>query len=264
MKRRAISPAALTAVGQPLAGRLFAGRIFFDGAEHAVIDAGREFEAEAQWWNLPGPRLNVRVAKSYFDGRVNTQGMAEAGSSIAKKILGMTIRAPSDWHLPSIEQLQVMRANLLQLTDWGKHWPADGAGGPAQAFAPQEYWDSTQKPTAGSSRCLHMLPWCVPDTNWSSKCKGIRPVRTLLISQETFVHALSTDAPVTEAVLRGLANQVAVATVLERFVNEDTGKLYGRTEALIAELAALAAGTVVTDQRNNQNLTHQASNHSVD
>lgn len=242
MKRRAISPATLPAVGQPLAGGFFAGRIFFDGAEHAVIDAGREFETEAQWWDLPGPRLNVRGAKSYFDGRANTQAMAEAGSSIAKKILGMTIRGHRDWHLPSIEQLQVMRANLLQLPDWGKHWPADGAGGPAQAFALREYWSSTQKPTAGSSWCLHMLPWCVPDTNWSSKCKGIRPVRTLLISQEAFVHAPSNDSPATEVDLRGLANQAAVATVLERFVNEDAGKFYGRTEALVAELAALAGG----------------------
>ncbi|MNP76969.1 hypothetical protein D3C76_1743050 [compost metagenome] len=87
-----------------------------------------------------------------------------------------------------------------------------------------------------------MLPWCVPDTNWVSKCKGIRPVRTLLISQDAFVHAPSTDTPLTEADLRGLANQQAVATVLERFVNEDAGKFYGRTEALVAELAELAGG----------------------
>jgi hypothetical protein len=47
---------------------------------------------------------------------------------------------------------------------------------------------------------------------------------------------------VASADLRGLANQQAVATVLERFVNEDAGKFYGRTEALVAELAALAGG----------------------
>lgn len=242
MKRRAINPTALPAVGQPLAGGFYAGRIFFDGAEHAIIDAGREFEVLAQWWDLPGPRLNVRGAKSYHDGLANTVAMAEAGSAIAKKVLGMTIRGHRGWHLPSIEQLQVMRVNLLQLPDWGKHWPADGAGGPAQAFALREYWSSTQKPTAGSSWCLHMLPWCVPDTNWASKCKGIRPVRTLLISQDAFVHAPSTDATLPTADLRGLANQQAVATVLERFVNEDAGKFYGRTDALVAELAALAGG----------------------
>ncbi|WP_099431222.1 hypothetical protein [Pseudomonas mosselii] len=246
MKITTINAGALPTIGQPLGGGFFAGRIFFDCAEHAIIDAGREFETLAQWWDLPGPRLNVRGAKSYFDGMANTQAMAEAGSSIARKILGMTIRGHRGWHLPSIEQLQVMRANLLQLPDWDKHWPADGAGGPAQAFALREYWSSTQKPTAGSSWCLHMLPWCVPDTNWSSKTKGIRPVRTLLINQEAGVGVQSTDAPTTKADLRGLANQAAVATVLERFVNEDGGKFYGRTETLVAELVALAGRTDVS------------------
>ncbi|USS54887.1 hypothetical protein [Pseudomonas kermanshahensis] len=243
MKRRAISPAALPAVGQPLGGGFFAGRIYFDGAEHALIDSGREFEVAAQWWEQPGPRVTVRGAASFYDGMANTQAMAEAGSAVARKVLAMTIRGQRGWHLPSIEQLQIMKANLLQLPDWDRYWAADRAGGPAQAFTRAEYWSSTQN-AAGSSWCLHMLPWCVPTTNWATKCKGIRPVRTLLISQGAFVHAPSTDSPLVEADLRGLANQQAVATVLERFVNEDAGKFYGRTEALVAELAALAGGGV--------------------
>ncbi|UBM27148.1 DUF1566 domain-containing protein [Pseudomonas sp. p1(2021b)] len=245
MKRRAINPAALPAIGQPLGGGFFAGRIFFGGAEHALIDAGREFEAVAQWWEQPGPRVNVRGALSFHDGMTNTRAMAEAGSAIARKVLGMTIRGQGGWHLPSIEQLQVMRANLLQLPDWEKYWPASRSGGPAQAFTHMEYWSSTQN-SAGSSWCLHMRPWCTPTTNWASKSKGIRPVRTLLISQEAFVHPAATDAKgpenFPEADLRGLANEQAVATVLERFVNEDAGKFYGRTDALVAELAALAGG----------------------
>ncbi|MFV3285403.1 hypothetical protein ACNFCI_15320 [Pseudomonas sp. NY15356] len=240
-KRRSINPAALPAAGQPLAGGFYAGRLFFDGAEHAVIDAGREFEAVAQWWEQPGPRVNVRGALSFHDGLANTRAMAEAGSAIARKVLGMTIRGQRGWHLPSIEELQVMRANLLQLPDWDRYYSSCRAGGPAQAFTHMEYWSSTQN-SAGSSWCLHMLPWCTPTTNWASKCKGIRPVRTLLISQESFVHAPSTDAVLPAVDLRGLANQQAVATVLERFVNEDTGKFYGRTDALVAELAALAGG----------------------
>lgn len=105
--------------------------------------------------------------------------------------------------------------------------------------------------------------WCVPTTNWATKCKGIRPVRTHLISQDAFLHAPSTDAVFPKAYLCGLANQQAVATVLERFVNEDAGRFYGRTEVLLAELAALAT-TDVTDRRDNPNLPRQASNHSVD
>ncbi|WP_145186025.1 hypothetical protein [Pseudomonas sp. URMO17WK12:I11] len=240
-KRRSINPAALPAVGQPLGGGFYAGRIFFDGAEHAVIDAGREFETIAQWWDQPGPRVTVRGAASFHDGYANTLAMAEAGSAIARKVLAMTIRGQRGWHLPSIEQLQVMRANLLQLPDWGRYWDNLRSGGPAQAFTYADYWGSTQN-ASGSSWCLHMLPWCTPTTNWATKSKGIRPVRTLLISQDAYVHAPSTDTPTTEDNLRGLANEVAVATVLERFVNEDAGKFYGRTEALVAELAALAGG----------------------
>lgn len=240
MKRREISSAALPAVGQPLGGGFFAGRIYFNGAEHAIIDAGREFETLAQWWEQPGPRITVRGARSFHDGHANTLAMAEAGSAIARKVLDMTIRGQRGWHLPSIEQLQVMRANLLQLPDWDRYWPVDRAGGPAQAFAHAEYWTSTQN-SSGSSWCLHMLPWCTPTTNWATKCKGIRPVRTLLISQDTYEHSPSTDADLRAADLRGLANQQAVANVLERFVNEDAGKFYGRADHLVAELATLAA-----------------------
>lgn len=242
IKRRAINPAALPAVGQPLSGGFFAGRIFFDGAEHAVIDAGREFEVAAHWWQEEGPRPRIRGATSRFDGMANTQAMAAEGSAIARKVLGMNIRGTWGWHIPSIEELQVLRCNLLQLPDWGRQGLGQNKEA-AQAFVcAHDYWTSSQKENAATAWYLHMLPWCVPDTNWVSKCKGIRPVRTLLISQEAFVHAPSTDTPLTEADLRGLANQQAVATVLERFVNEDAGKFYGRTEALVAELAELAGG----------------------
>lgn len=242
IKRQAISPAALPAIGQPFAGGFYAGRLFFGGIEHALIDAGREFEQPAQWWDRAGPRLNIRASKSYHDGLANTRAMAEAGSAVAQKVLAMTIRGHRGWHIPAIEELQVMRANLLQLEPWGKHLPADGAGGPAQAFALREYWSSTQKSSAGSAWCLHMLPWCTPDTNWTSKEKAVRPVSTLPIKSGAFVHAPSTDAPKTETDLRGLANQAAVASVIERFVNEDSGKFYGRADALVAELAAIAGG----------------------
>lgn len=242
IKRRTINPAALPAVGQPLGGGFFAGRIFFDGAEHAVIDAGREFEVAAHWWQEEGPRPRIRGATSRYDGMGNTQAMAAEGCAIASKVLGMNIRGTWGWHIPSIEELQVLRCNLLQLPDWGRSGYGQDKCAP-QAFAcSHDYWSSSQKANAATAWCLHMLPWCVPDTNWVSKCKGVRPVRTLLISQEAFTHAPSTDVPMTEADLRGLANQQAVATVLERFVNEDAGRFYGRADALVAELAALAGG----------------------
>lgn len=47
---------------------------------------------------------------------------------------------------------------------------------------------------------------------------------------------------VTDADQRGLANHEAIASTIERFLNEAAGKFYGRTDALVAELAAIAGG----------------------
>lgn len=240
MKRRTINPSALPAIGQPFAGGFYAGRLFFNGAEHAVIDAGRDFECSAHWWQEQGPRPRIRGATSRFDGMANTLAMAAEGSAIAQKVLSMNIRGTWGWHIPSIEELQVLRSNLLQLPAWGRdgHYQDRSA---AQAFVcDHDYWSSSQKENAATAWCISMYPWSIPDTNWVSKSKGIRPVRTLLITDEAFIHAPSTDSPQTEADLRCLANQAAVASVVERFVNEDAGKFYGRTDELVAELAALA------------------------
>ncbi len=118
MKRRQISPAALPAIGQPFAGGFYAGRIYFDGAEFALIDAGQEFETSAHWWDHEGPRPRIRGATHRFDGMANTLAMSAEGSTIATKVLGMNIRGTWGWHIPSIEELQVVRSNLLQLPDW--------------------------------------------------------------------------------------------------------------------------------------------------
>lgn len=50
------------------------------------------------------------------------------------------------------------------------------------------------------------------------------------------------DKRVTDADQRGLANSEAIVRVIERFMNEDGGKFCGRTDALVAELAAIAGG----------------------
>ena len=121
MKRRQISPAALPAIGQPFAGGFYAGRIYFDGAEFALIDAGQEFETSAHWWDHEGPRPRIRGATHRFDGMANTLAMSAEGSTIATKVLGMNIRGTWGWHIPSIEELQVVRSNLLQLPVFPKN-----------------------------------------------------------------------------------------------------------------------------------------------
>ncbi|PMX29272.1 MULTISPECIES: hypothetical protein [unclassified Pseudomonas] len=239
MKRRQISPAALPAIGQPFAGGFYAGRIYFDGAEFALIDAGQEFETAAHWWDHEGPRPRIRGATHRFDGMANTLAMSAEGSTIATKVLGMNIRGTWGWHIPSIEELNLMRGNLLQLPDWN-HRICEAA---PQAFrGSHQYWSSTQKENAATAWLMGMYPWAVPDTNWVSGCNGIRPVKVLQIKADAFVHEPSTDIAANVAVceLGGLTASPAVAEVLGQFINEDTGRFYGRTDDLLAKLAMIA------------------------
>lgn len=238
IKRRAISPAALPAIGQPFVGGFYAGRIYFDGAEYALIDSGQDYETAAHWWDHSGPRPRIRDATSRFDGMANTLAMSKEGCTIATKVLGMNIRGTWGWHIPSIEELQVIRANLLQLKDWNHRM----AAGAPQAFKQPRYWSSTQKENAATAWLMGMYPWAIPDTNWVSGCNGIRPVKVLLIKDTPFIHApQNADAENVAQGFSGLAASPAVAEVLERFVNEDTGRFYGRTDELVAALAAIGS-----------------------
>lgn len=242
MKRRQISPSALPAIGQPFAGGFYAGRIYFDGAEFALIDAGREFETTAHWWDQDGPKPRIRGTQSRYDGMANTKAMAEEGSAIARKVLGMNVRGSWGWHIPSIEELNVLRSNLLQLEDWGRDSFGPIKDAPNAFACTHTYWSSTQKEGSATAWCMHMLPWSYPDSNWVSQEKGIRPVKVLQIKADAFVHEPSTDIATNVAVcdLVGLTASPAVAEVLGQFINEDTGRFYGRTDDLLARLAMIA------------------------
>lgn len=238
MKRREISPAALPPIGSMFAGGFYAGRIFFDGAEYALIEAGREYECAAPWWDHSGPRPRIRGATNRFDGMANTLAMSAEGCSIATKVLAMNVRGTWGWHIPSVEELQVIRANLTQLQSWNHRLSADAP----QAFEHHQYWSSTQKENAATAWLMGMYPWAVPDTNWVSKTAGIRPVKVMKIKAGAFIHAPHSDEP--EIVGRNLSGLVAcpaIEAVLERFVNEDAGRFYGRTDELVAELARIGA-----------------------
>ena len=245
MKRRQISPSALPAIGQPFAGGFYAGRIYFDGAEFAVIDAGREYETTAHWWDQAGPKPRIRGTQSRYDGMANTKAMAEEGSAIALKVLGMNVRGSWGWHIPSIEELNLLRSNLLQLEDWGRDSLGPIKDAPNAFACTHTYWSSTQKEGSATAWCIHMLPWSYPDSNWVSQCKGIRPVKVLQIKADTFVHDPASDARIVEGIaaqvdLQGLTSSSAVAEVLGQFINEDTGRFYGRTDDLLARLAQIA------------------------
>lgn len=72
IKHRATNHAALPAIERSLGGG------FYAGAEHAVIDSGREYEGQAQWHDQADPRITVRGASCRHDGYANTLAEADA------------------------------------------------------------------------------------------------------------------------------------------------------------------------------------------
>jgi len=244
MSRQPINPAALPRIGQPFAGGFYAGRLFFDGQEHALIDSGREHELAAAWWDKTGPRPNIRGACSYQDGRANTKAMAEAGSAIAVQVLEMSARGFDDWYLPALEELQVLRMNLCQLPKWGP-WQCSNetsGRGPEQAFCFFDYWSSTQR-SPGGAWAVTMRPWCNQASNWGFKHKGIRPIRSVPIKPLGFIHEPASDGPELDHQCAENcshpASRDAVVAVVERFVNEDSGRFYGRAADFVEALVGL-------------------------
>lgn len=166
-----INPPAL---GTAMEGGFFIGAILpIDGA-YGLIRAPKTHDFAAVTW---GPYKDAPGALSLVDGPANTRAMAEAGSKLAEKILGMTIGGFSDWYLAAIDELDVMYRsakpdarenacymrsgiNLHAMPPTLPYTPTDPkqteveifrAGG-AEAFETDDgYWSSTQY--AGASGC---------------------------------------------------------------------------------------------------------------
>jgi hypothetical protein len=161
--------ASLTTVepGTPMEGGFLAGYVNLpDGVYGIVVAPKAAGEIEGKW--LP-KRKDVPGARSCFDGRANTLAMAEAGSHIAQRILGLDIGGFTDWYLPSRDELEVIyralkpmdRENDCSFRDgdnassipvgypYTEASPAQTtaeafrAGG-AEAFEASWYWASTQ------------------------------------------------------------------------------------------------------------------------
>lgn len=81
----------LPAIGEPLAGGVFAGRYWINDQARALVLLGAEHEFEGAWGEY-----GQNVAGTHWvDGEANTRAMAEAGSEIAKKTLELGAFIPS-------------------------------------------------------------------------------------------------------------------------------------------------------------------------
>lgn len=160
--------ASPTIAGTPFAGGIYAGRFHLDGAEYALIVAPKAHgEHAATAWGKYGQ--DIAGARSYNDGRANTEAMAATGSALGQWALQLDIDGHADWYLPSRDELELCYRNLKPTTD--ENWcsfrdgdnpsslplgypytetsptqvadPAFQAEG-AEAFQAETYWSSTQ------------------------------------------------------------------------------------------------------------------------
>lgn len=113
--QQTIAAADLPERGQPLAGGIFVTRYWLNGEERALVLPDDELSGE---WGKYG--VKIPGADSYSDGEANTRAMAEAGSEIAIKALGLGAHI-----LSCLEGQLVMAAKadgLVTLREDRFHW----------------------------------------------------------------------------------------------------------------------------------------------
>ena len=127
-----------TTPGTPFAGGIYAGRLFVGDVAYALVVAPRaEGEHDETKWSKN--TKSVTGAESYYDGRANTDAMAEAGSAIATWAKGLSIGGFDDWYLPSRGEALLIKS--VELPE-------------AEALERDVYWTSTQ--LADDPACA----WC--------------------------------------------------------------------------------------------------------
>ena len=128
---------ATAPLGAPMLGGFLIGRFFLGASPHLLIVAPKhEGEIPRSAWHKAYGRIDG--ALSDFDGLANTRAMAEDGSPLAVKILGLKLAGGDDWYLPS-------RGELLLA------WSARESLPEAERFEKDWYWSSTQFHLAGYS-----------------------------------------------------------------------------------------------------------------
>lgn len=176
MKTRTASKASkdfnqadLKKIGAAYGGGFVRSHVMFGMKPHAVIAAPIAIGLyQGVPWN--GSRSNVKGALSWDDGLANTRAMAEAGSKIAEKILGLKLGGLT-WHLGA--RLQALAVHYSR--DRAKLF----AQGGAEFIAPGDpLWTSTQcGPDAGDAWAQSSLG---SQYNWS-KSNAFRALAVSLV-----------------------------------------------------------------------------------
>ena len=133
-----IPATSLPAIGDPLEGGFYAGKIDSNSKVFAVIIAPKaQGDIDGQW--LPDYK-DVPGARSRSHCMDNTRAMAEAGSPIAKWALGLDIGGRKDWSIPARDVLYLLERDFNPNTTTIETFKAGGT----EAFLSDWYWSSTQ------------------------------------------------------------------------------------------------------------------------
>lgn len=100
----AITETTLPAIGTPMPGGFFVGAINMIGQRFAIIVSRKSLQLKGIWHP---EEIDVPGAKSYCDGLSNTQAMADAGSELAKLVLGLENDGQTDFYIPSQDELEL-------------------------------------------------------------------------------------------------------------------------------------------------------------
>jgi len=135
----------IPAIGAAFGGGFFAGAYFENGNLMALIVAPKaegQAAEDLEW----GQRGTSTEARSLIDGLANTRTLTDDHPA-AKFCRELRIGGFDDWHLPALDQMSVLRANLTPEDD---HVPVQTTvqafkQGGSDAFDTDEcYWTSTE------------------------------------------------------------------------------------------------------------------------
>lgn len=129
------------ALGTPMAGGFFGG-VSRDGT-WIIVSPKAEGESVLAWKTTmtasPG-------ALSFVDGLANTRDIADADHPAAAFCAALGIGGFDDWHLGSLDDMQILMRNLMPLSGGNPAQTAIEAfqEGGAEAFEAAWHWTSTQ------------------------------------------------------------------------------------------------------------------------
>ena len=194
------------AIGARVQGGFFGGVIRSNGEIRALIVPPKALGEKAPSIWIPNYK-DVPGAKSFHDGMANTRAMAEAGSKLAQWALELTIDGCSDYHIPALDEKEIIYRAFKPTADKNSLWARSGinlsaaeptwpytpdfpaqtaldafrAGG-SEAFEADLYWTSTQHAATSLSA------WCQGfgdggQDRWGKALKlRARAVRSILLS----------------------------------------------------------------------------------